>query len=260
MGFPSGHFTMSARIPFYIDTLRRGLGPTIALGLFAWIFNDMTSVFFIAVGTIVILWMTIGIRSTVEELAVEFANILVTYAFIATYMWTVPKDTTRIGPFRAALEFLLYYVFQDIWFYAMHYDMHNGCWKFARRIHTWHHHIQTDCFMKAFYNHPLEPLLLAAPSLLFGHFVLRIMSWFGIFALGSRTTLLMWIPIAQFFIMWAHTGLNISWLPDTSPHARHHKRVKGNYSFLLDPVLGTKLKGVEADQIHNDLASLLKTE
>lgn len=222
----------------------RGIAPVVWFGGLAYLGRSLEfSAVLIAASMI---WMAyeLGIKSTWREMAVEAMNIVIDSAVVTAYMYTVKCDVVKPSLARIGFELAVYYVLQDIWFYLMHYDMHNGCWKYARKIHTWHHSVHTDCFLKAFYNHPLEPLLLAVPSLLVGHATLRI------FGYGSRLSMLMWIPIAVFDILYTHSGGYIDWLPDTRIHALHHIRGRGNYaSPHLDKLLGTSVDTRELDNL-----------
>lgn len=219
----------------------RGLTPIVVFGALGWLGDSFNWSITLVVASMIAMAWYIGVHSTAAEIAVEVVNMTVCFSAVWLYFQTIAYDAAPIGFVRVLIELTLYYLFQDTWFYWMHYDMHNGCWQFARKIHMWHHSVHTDCFLKAFYNHPIEPLLLAVPSLLCGHVVMRL------FGYGSHVTMCMWLPIAIFDIMWTHSGVDISWLPDTRMHSLHHIRGRKNYALLWDRIMGTAVHPDEMD-------------
>lgn len=142
------------------------------------------------------------------------------------------------------IQFLLFIVIDDLWFYGFHRYLHENKFLF-KKIHRQHHYAHKPFPLEFIYAHPLEwmggsiGILFSciAIYILFGEinaYVFCIYTFFRGFHdifLHSRTEskILKYIPVF-------HTN---------EAHAKHHARFNGNYASMLsylDALFKTKIK------------------
>jgi sterol desaturase/sphingolipid hydroxylase (fatty acid hydroxylase superfamily) len=141
------------------------------------------------------------------------------------------------------IQFLLFFLIDDAWFYLMHRSFHEFPF-LMQRIHKRHHTASKPFPLDYMYVNPLEWMLgMIGPAL----GVVTIMLIFG-----QMYAWPMWIMIVfrSLHEIQAHSGLRATWtrysffLGTSDHHDHHHSMLNGNYGSITriwDLVFGTEI-------------------
>ncbi len=152
------------------------------------------------------------------------------------------------APWVIALEFALYFVGFDAWFYWLHRLMHKE--PFYRWIHKIHHGSISPNLLTTFSESPLEGFVNGGFLLLFT----------ALFTVHAQTMILI-TPFNVLMGLYVHSGFEIfprwwnrswltKWFITATFHDQHHRFFKGNYggyTTLWDRACGTMRPTFEAD-------------
>lgn len=146
------------------------------------------------------------------------------------------------------LEFALYFILFDTYFYWLHRWMHKE--PFYKLIHKLHHKSTSPNVLTTLSVNPIE-------SLINGTFVPLFVSIFTVhdatMALIGPTNILMGIYVHsgyEFLPRWWHRSWGTKWFITTTFHDQHHKYFSynfGGYTPIWDYLCGTVRKRYEAD-------------
>ncbi len=193
----------------------------------ALIIFDLFAIIYLA-----ILYLTLGVRvKNPDTVFVSGFNMIILRVWIsaATAMFTFADVSNFNIIFQillAVTESLICYIIEDIYGYVIHRYMHYNK-KLYTVVHFQHHKNQAECFTTAFYVHPAELVAFYCIGLIIGP------GFISLFWHISMTGYNFWLIGATFFLLWSHTGLDISWMPSTSHHDNHHKYYHCNYGTKL---------------------------
>ncbi|WP_295637005.1 sterol desaturase family protein [Novosphingobium sp.] len=152
-----------------------------------------------------------------------------------------------------ALEFAVYFVLFDTWFYWLHRGMHKE--PFYKWIHKLHHRSTSPNLLTTFSVSPLEslvnggflPVFLTSATLIFGGahdksvaLIVPFTIWMGLYVHSGH----------EFLPRWWNRTWATKWFITTTFHDQHHKYFNynfGGYSQVWDYLCGTVRKKYETD-------------
>lgn len=172
--------------------------------------------------------------------------------WLGDHGWTKP-DPTPVSWWVAVLEFGVFAVLFDTWFYWWHRFMHIE--PIYTLIHRWHHTSLTPTIVSTVNVNPLE-------SLINGGFIP--MFFAGAYLLGTpiHSASAPWIGGSAALVgFWIHSGFEMAprwwnktwatkWLITTTFHDQHHQYFRYNYSgffTIWDRICGTMRSKYEQD-------------
>lgn len=162
-------------------------------------------------------------------------------------------DASAVEWWRVAIEYGLYFVLFDTWFYWLHRLMHKE--PFYKLIHKLHHYSTSPNPLTTVSVNPLEsfinggfvPLFLTTATLV-GLPISNVTA-----ALILPTNIIMGLYVhlgVEFFPRWWHKSWATKWFITTTFHDQHHKYFNynfGGYTTVWDRICGTKRAKFEAD-------------
>ena len=173
------------------------------------------------------------------------ASLVLTFAASSYYLLQDYFILDAFPPIGLLLvQYLIFFVIDDAWFYLMHRSMHAIPW-LMNVVHKRHHTASKPFPLDYMYVHPLEWMIgMLGP------------------ALGALTVLLIWgemyawvmwivIIIRNLHEMQAHSGLKSTWmkyslfLGTSDHHDLHHAKLQGNYGSstrIWDLIFRTEIK------------------
>ncbi|XP_076348365.1 fatty acid hydroxylase domain-containing protein 2-like, partial [Tachypleus tridentatus] len=130
------------------------------------------------------------------------------------------------------LELIVFVLVEEIAFYYSHRFLHHP--HIYKYIHKQHHEWTAPIAISAIYCHPVEYVLSSVlPTIL------------GVLFMGSHTaTCWLWVILATFSTLNAHSGYHFPFFPSPEAHDFHHLKFNQNYGVLgvLDRLHGTDIQ------------------
>lgn len=183
-------------------------------------------------------------------------NIVLVWIFAFISFWVfedffILEGFPSIGVF--AIQFLLFFLIDDAWFYLMHRSFHEFPF-LMQRIHKRHHTASKPFPLDYMYVHPLEWMIgMTGPAL--GVVVIMLIY-------GQMYAWPMWIMIVfrNLHEMQAHSGLRATWtrytyfLGTSDHHDHHHSMLNGNFGSITriwDLIFGTEIVKKEKPKANN---------
>jgi sterol desaturase/sphingolipid hydroxylase (fatty acid hydroxylase superfamily) len=170
-------------------------------------------------GPVVLPMINIGLSIVEMNLTYRYSNISYAYSSL----------------FQMTYEIIFLLIVHDVYFYYAHLLCHVNPFLY-RNVHKPHHKLYNKSWRGAFYMHPLEAILVVAPSVALGIYIL------SQFIPVSASTCIVWMNMAIFDFMWTHGNTSAGWAPALEEHAIHHNLFNYNYSSKwIDVLHGTYL-------------------
>jgi len=145
------------------------------------------------------------------------------------FKWRGLRTALPLPSFNwVVFEFGVFMIVEETLFYHVHRLLHTkACYG---RFHKQHHEWTSPLACMAQYAHPLEHLLSNIIPVFVGPFIM-----------GSHlAVILVWLLLATFVSMNAHSGIHFPFLPSPEAHDWHHQRFNEIYGLgLFDYVYGT---------------------
>jgi sterol desaturase/sphingolipid hydroxylase (fatty acid hydroxylase superfamily) len=161
-----------------------------------------------------------GVQADTSKVLASIPNMIIMYLWIqcvSRILHFAPISWLYVLP-----QFLICAVFEEQYGYLLHRYMHQNKVLF-RHVHTRHHETKTECWITAFYVHPLELVSFYFLGLAGGPLLLS--ATYGL----SYTAYTLWLCGATFFLSWSHTGQDLPYMPSTKFHALHHRYYNCNF-------------------------------
>jgi sterol desaturase/sphingolipid hydroxylase (fatty acid hydroxylase superfamily) len=142
------------------------------------------------------------------------------------------------------LNFLMFVVIDDIWFYGIHRTMHANKWLY-KNIHLVHHKAQPPIPMDFLFTQPVEALTSTC-GLVIGIIISILLN--GEISIYVFAAYSFYRTLHELALHSGLTVLPLKWLNivgSSEHHFKHHKFFNGNYASAftyLDKVFGTEIK------------------
>ena len=194
-------------------------------------------------------WKTLRNEGVVAIITLAIAGPVI--GFATGYLRSAGIIDFHRGPAEwwvIALEYALYFVLFDTWFYWLHRWMHKE--PFYSWIHKLHHKSTSPNVLTTLSVNPLE-------SVINGGFVPLFLSVFTVhdttMALITPTNIIMGLYVHsgyEFFPRWWNRSWATKWFITATFHDQHHRYFTGNfggYTTVWDRICGTMRPRFEAD-------------
>lgn len=191
-----------------------------------------------------ILFMIFGIQvKQTRTIFISLINIVFLRLWIGYFSNLIFFDYkfSTFTVFQAFTEMVICYLIEDFYGYFLHRFMHHNKTLY-KYVHQQHHRNQADCFLTAFDVHPVELTGFYFIGWTIGPYLINTLLQNLFRGNMSFLGFNMWLCGSAFFLIWSHTGQELSYMPSTKIHNLHHKYYNCNYGTIVSDYIFNTLR------------------